>query len=254
MPVMRLGDRIEIEDVESRVGEQCASVQGFSLHAGSGDWRPGSKTTRAIEPVHFAASDRQRAAPRAPRWAHRIPASTPLARWHDGRRHVVFEPTELIEKLAVLIPSPRSNALRYHGVFAPGSKWREAVTGIVRPRRLCQGLTPRPSRKERLSPPPTPSVMGEMAGASVRIGRSVCRDVVERSVLYGDRATLGPSNTGMARAHRGLAGKRGDATARSGVSRRPHTLLRTRRNPRKCPESLVGRQGLEPSPPPESEG
>ena len=34
MPVMRLGDRIETEDVESRVGEQCASVQGFSLHAG----------------------------------------------------------------------------------------------------------------------------------------------------------------------------------------------------------------------------
>ena len=32
--VMRLGDRIEIEDVELRVGEQCASVQGFSLHAG----------------------------------------------------------------------------------------------------------------------------------------------------------------------------------------------------------------------------
>ncbi len=33
-PVMRLGDRIEVEDVESRGGEQCASVQGFSLHAG----------------------------------------------------------------------------------------------------------------------------------------------------------------------------------------------------------------------------
>ncbi len=45
----------------------------------------------------------------------------------DGTTHVVFEPTELIEKLAVLVPWPRSNALRYHGVFAPGSKWREAV-------------------------------------------------------------------------------------------------------------------------------
>ena len=33
---------------------------------------------------------------------------------------------------------------------------------------------------------------------------------------------------------------------RSGVSRRPHTLVRIRRTPRKCPESLVGRQGLEP--------
>jgi hypothetical protein len=33
-PVMRLGDRFEIEEVESRVGEQCAAVWGFSLHAG----------------------------------------------------------------------------------------------------------------------------------------------------------------------------------------------------------------------------
>jgi hypothetical protein len=30
---------------------------------------------------------------------------------------------------------------------------------------------------------------------------------------------------------------------RSGVSRRPHTPVRTGRSPRKCPESLVGRQG-----------
>ena len=28
-----------------------------------------------------------------------------------------------------------------------------------------------------------------------------------------------------------------------GVSRRPHTMLRAGRSPRKCPESLVGRQG-----------
>jgi len=33
---------------------------------------------------------------------------------------------------------------------------------------------------------------------------------------------------------------------RSGVSRRPHTPVRTGRSPRKYPESLVGRQGLEP--------
>ena len=30
---------------------------------------------------------------------------------------------------------------------------------------------------------------------------------------------------------------------RCGVSRRPHMPARTRRSPRKCPESLVGRQG-----------
>jgi hypothetical protein len=33
-PVMRLGDRIEAEVVEFVPGKSCASVQGFSLHAG----------------------------------------------------------------------------------------------------------------------------------------------------------------------------------------------------------------------------
>jgi len=33
-PVMRLGDRIEAEDVEFSPGKSCANVQGFSLHAG----------------------------------------------------------------------------------------------------------------------------------------------------------------------------------------------------------------------------
>ncbi|MHC4787428.1 MAG: hypothetical protein ACYTE6_15840, partial [Planctomycetota bacterium] len=33
-PVMRLGDRIELEDVDFVPGKRCASVQGFSLHAG----------------------------------------------------------------------------------------------------------------------------------------------------------------------------------------------------------------------------
>ena len=122
---MRLGDRIEIEDVESRVGEQCASVQGFSLHAG----------------VAVGGQDRARLE-RLCRYISRPPIARerllelPDGRiayrlrhpWRDGTMHVVFEPTELIEKLAVLVPWPRSNALRYHGVFAPGSKWREAVT------------------------------------------------------------------------------------------------------------------------------
>ena len=34
---------------------------------------------------------------------------------------------ELVEKLAVLVPPPRVNLVRYHGVFAPGSKLRPMV-------------------------------------------------------------------------------------------------------------------------------
>ena len=41
--------------------------------------------------------------------------------------HVVFTGIELLEKLAVLTPSPRGNITRYHGVLAPGAKWRGTV-------------------------------------------------------------------------------------------------------------------------------
>jgi hypothetical protein len=33
--------------------------------------------------------------------------------WHDGSRAILFEPHELIEKLAALIPKPRINLLLY---------------------------------------------------------------------------------------------------------------------------------------------
>lgn len=51
--------------------------------------------------------------------------------WHDGTTHVLFTPHELIEKLVALIPPPRANLVRYHGVLAPNSKWREHVVPKV---------------------------------------------------------------------------------------------------------------------------
>ena len=39
--------------------------------------------------------------------------------WRDGTRALCFEPSELLEKLAVIIPRPRINLLLYHGAFAP---------------------------------------------------------------------------------------------------------------------------------------
>jgi hypothetical protein len=39
--------------------------------------------------------------------------------WRDGTRALCFEPSEFLEKLAVIIPRPRINLLLYHGAFAP---------------------------------------------------------------------------------------------------------------------------------------
>ena len=39
----------------------------------------------------------------------------------------MFEPLELLEKLAALVPRPRINLVLYHGVLAPHSGWRARV-------------------------------------------------------------------------------------------------------------------------------
>ncbi|MDF1757222.1 MAG: transposase, partial [Legionellaceae bacterium] len=49
--------------------------------------------------------------------------------YKNGTTHVVFEPLDFIARLAALVPRPRMNLTRFHGVFAPNSKYRKAVTG-----------------------------------------------------------------------------------------------------------------------------
>ena len=45
-----------------------------------------------------------------------------------GTTHVIFEPLDFIARLAALVPKPRVNLTRFHGVFAPNSKHRALVT------------------------------------------------------------------------------------------------------------------------------
>jgi hypothetical protein len=52
--------------------------------------------------------------------------------YRDGTTHVIFEPVDFIAKLAALVPKPRVNLTRFHGVFAPNSKHRALVTPAKR--------------------------------------------------------------------------------------------------------------------------
>ena len=47
--------------------------------------------------------------------------------WADGTTHVAFSPSELMARLAVLIPRPRVNLLLYYGVLAPRAAWRREI-------------------------------------------------------------------------------------------------------------------------------
>jgi hypothetical protein len=48
--------------------------------------------------------------------------------WRNGTTHVIFEPLDFIARLVALVPKPRVNLTRFHGVFAPNSKYRARVT------------------------------------------------------------------------------------------------------------------------------
>jgi hypothetical protein len=47
--------------------------------------------------------------------------------FRDGTTHILFSPEDFIPRLAALVPRPRVNLTRYHGVFAPSSPLRRAI-------------------------------------------------------------------------------------------------------------------------------
>ena len=54
--------------------------------------------------------------------------------YRNGATHVIFEPLDFLARLAALVPKPRVNLTRFHGVFAPNSKHRAFVTKAKRGR------------------------------------------------------------------------------------------------------------------------
>lgn len=47
--------------------------------------------------------------------------------FRDGSTHVILEPLDFIARLAALVPRPRLNLTRFHGVFAPNFKHRDKI-------------------------------------------------------------------------------------------------------------------------------
>ncbi len=47
--------------------------------------------------------------------------------FRDATTHILFSPLDFLSKLAALVPRPRHNLVRYHGIFAPNSKMRKLI-------------------------------------------------------------------------------------------------------------------------------
>ena len=62
----------------------------------------------------------------------------------DGRSHLVCSPLDFMRKLAAIVPPPRANLLRFHGVFGPSARLRPRVVPV--PEKPAQ---PRPAKQKR---------------------------------------------------------------------------------------------------------
>jgi Putative transposase len=118
-------------------------LNGFSLHNG----------------VHLHASDREGLAhlcgygarpPLAQRRLETLPNGVLLLGFKrpldNGRKAIALTPSELIARLAAIVPPPRAHLVRFHGVFGPASKWRaEVVPKPAVPKSHCERAAPAPA-------------------------------------------------------------------------------------------------------------
>ena len=102
----------------------CFAARGFSLHAATridADDRAGlERLARYVTRPPLAAGRLQIIDDE--RLTFRL--KTP---WSDGTCQIVLSPEELIEKLAALVPPPRLNLIRYHGILAPNARDRKHI-------------------------------------------------------------------------------------------------------------------------------
>ena len=63
----------------------------------------------------------------------------------DGTTHVLFEPHDFIARLAAIVPRPRGHLVRYHALFAPNARHRQAIVPRQRHQPTAEHAEPRAS-------------------------------------------------------------------------------------------------------------
>ena len=191
--------------------QHSAFLEGFSLHAGAhlhANDREALERLCAYGARPPLSLERLAALPDG-RLAYRL--KRPL---RDGREVLVLQPTELLRRLATLVPPRRHHLVRFHGVFAPNASWRGAI--VLRPpegEARCAGapseepvLPPGPGESKAAAPgrAPLPDCPGLRccAGSSVRTCSSAT------AVAVAGWCSLSSSNTARSRPSSSTSGCR----------------------------------------------
>ena len=96
--------------------ERVAKANGFSLHAGvSCEGHQTDRRERLCRDIARPAV----AIPRLSLSSTGKVVYTLKTPYRDGTTQVAFDPVDFIARLAALVPKPRVNLTRYHGVLAP---------------------------------------------------------------------------------------------------------------------------------------
>ncbi len=120
---------LPVREDQPKPSSRVANHAGFSPHAGVvADAHQRDKLERLCRYVSRPAVSEKRLALTG-NGQVRYELKTP---YRNGTTHVIFQPLDFIAKLAALVPKPRVNLTRFHGVFAPNSKHRVQVTPAKR--------------------------------------------------------------------------------------------------------------------------
>ena len=133
---------------ESDGNSRVAQESGFSLHAGvaAQHWER-KKLERLCRYITRPAISEKRLSI-TPADNIRYQLKTP---YRDGTTHVIFEPVDFLARLAALVPKPRVNLTRFHGVFATNSHFRSEVTPARRGKRANQSEKTPAERRRAMS-------------------------------------------------------------------------------------------------------
>jgi hypothetical protein len=131
-----------------RAGEPVAQAAGFSLHAGvAAAAHQRKKLERLCRYITRPPVAVERLS-LTPQGNIRYALKTP---YRDGTTHVIFEPLDFLARLASLVPSPRVNLTRFHGVFSANHRLRAQVVPAQRGR--GDGPPQAPGAGEKVSLP-----------------------------------------------------------------------------------------------------
>jgi hypothetical protein len=114
----------ESDSEGKKAARGCANLSGFSLHA---NVCIPAKARRRLENLCRYVARPAVATERLSKLADCRILYRLRHQWRDGTSHVIFDPLDLVGKLAALVPPPRFNLTRYHGVLAPSARWRSII-------------------------------------------------------------------------------------------------------------------------------